>query len=390
MRPEGGTLPLPPLYPITDARLDLPLAEQVRRFGQAGFPLVQFRGKPLDAGIQWKELREALLASAEGGGWPLVAVNDRADLTVLAAAEGLAPWGLHLGQEDLPASEARRLPGLQELHVGASTHGSEEWEGVDPACDHAGVGPLRATATKADHAAPIGFEGLAVGCEALRARGCSPIAIGGLGIQDAGACFRAGAESLAMVSGLAQAPDPASLLWEAQAERWRARPPVRRGRSVVLAGSSGAGKSTLGPELAARLGLPFLDLDEVVEGACGLSVAEIFGTRGEAAFRALEAECAERALGSPGLLALGGGAWEVEGVRAAAARGGAQALWLAERPELCWTRVCGDPARPLAGERGAFMARHRRRLARWSGLPALLPLGRGPSEVASALCAALD
>ena len=104
-------LRLPPLYPITDATRPESLSAQIRRLGEAGFPLVQFRGKPLDAPAQWEELRKALLEAAANGGWPMICVNDRADLVILAAREGLAPWGLHLGQEDLPAGEARNQIG---------------------------------------------------------------------------------------------------------------------------------------------------------------------------------------------------------------------------------------------------------------------------------------
>ena len=61
-RPAGRTMPmqLPPLYPITDVRAQASLPEQIRRLGAAGFPLVQFRGKPLDAGRQGAELATAL------------------------------------------------------------------------------------------------------------------------------------------------------------------------------------------------------------------------------------------------------------------------------------------------------------------------------------------
>jgi len=151
---------LPPIYAITDARRDEPLAAQVERLGRAGFPLVQFRGKPLDAKRQWLELRSALVTAASQGGWPAICLNDRADLAVLAASEGLALWGLHLGQSDLPPGEALRLPGLERLHLGTSTRSPGEWGAPDPACDHAGVGPVRATGTKPDHAEPLGLEGL--------------------------------------------------------------------------------------------------------------------------------------------------------------------------------------------------------------------------------------
>lgn len=384
------TLSLPSLYPITDARLDVALSGQIRRFGEAGFPLVQFRGKPLNAKAQWQELQLALQTSHDCGGWPLIAVNDRADLAVLAAQEGLAPWGLHLGQEDLPPSEARRLPGLEALHIGTSTHGEEEWTAPNPACDHAGVGPVRGTATKADHAAPIGFDGLRDGCLALKTRGVAPIAIGGLAPTDFEACFEAGASSVALVSALATAAVPAELLWQAQVARWKAQPPLIKNQGVVLVGSSGAGKSTLGPALAARLDLPFVDLDPLIERAEGQSIASIFSKGGEAAFRELETIHAEKALGTPCVLSLGGGAWEVEGVREAVGRSGFSSLWLAERPDLCWERVAGDSTRPLATTRETFMARHRVRIRRWSELPPVLPLGRSPNHIAEGLISAIS
>lgn len=383
-------IPLPPLYPITDARRSISLSAQVRRYGDAGYPLVQFRGKPLPADAQWAELRQALRDSHDRGGWPLVVLNDRADLAVMAAREGLPPWGLHLGQEDLPPSEARRLPGLGGLHLGTSTHGEPEWLDVDPACDHAGVGPVRGTATKADHARPIGFGGLREGASVLRSRGLAPVAIGGLGMGDLEACFAAGAASVAMVSALGDHSHPGDALWEAQAARWRAQPPLRRGQGLVLCGSSGAGKSTVGAALAQALGLPFVDLDAVIEAAEGCPIPDLFRHRGEAAFRDLETRHAAGTFAKPCVLALGGGAWELEGVREAARASGFAALWLAERPELCWARISGDPHRPLATTREAFLARHRQRLERWSEVPQVLPLGRDPNQIAEALASAID
>ncbi len=381
---------LPPLYPIIDARLDLSLSSQIRRFGEAGFPLVQFRGKPLDALAQMDELRSALRNSAENGGWPLTVVNDRADLAVLAASEGLAPWGLHLGQEDLPPEEARKLPGLAGLHIGTSTHCKEDWNTLPAACDHAGVGPVRGTATKADHSEPIGFGGLAQGCAALRSKGVAPIAIGGLDVEDLAACFEAGAESVAMVSALAAAEHPGELLWTAQLARWQARPPFRPGHGLLLAGSSGAGKSTLGKALALELDLPFHDLDRVIETRAGKPIPAIFLEDGEGAFRAHEAALLPALLSAPAVIALGGGAWESAAVRDAAAAAGFKAFWLAEEPAGCWARAGADPHRPLAADRGIFLARHRDRLARWSLLPCVLPLGRSPEEIGRAMVSGLS
>lgn len=382
--------PLPPLYPITSVLGEEPPGRQVLRFGEAGYPLVQFRGKPLQPDEQWRQLRGCLEHARENGGWPLVVVNDRADLAVLAAGEGLAPWGLHLGQEDLPASQARSLPGLAGLHIGASTHSPAEWSRLDPACDHAGAGPYRATRTKPDHASPIGAEGLGQACRALRAAGVAPIAIGGLRPEDAAECFRVGAECLAMSSSLHLDDDPRERLWEAQLERWRVRPPFVRGQGILLAGSSGAGKSTLARALADRLRLPWVDLDDRIVQSSSMSIPELFAQGGEGAFREREAATLADCLAQPSVVALGGGAWETGSVRRMAADSGFAVLWLAERPGLCWERVGGDPDRPLADARSAFMARHRTRLQRWSALPCALPLGRSPAAMAGALAAALD
>lgn len=382
-------LPLPPLYPITDACLDMPLSEQIRRMGAAGFPLVQFRGKPLDAKTQMAELRKAQAEAGENGGWPMICLNDRADVAALMALEGCLPWGIHVGQGDLPPDEVRKLPGLSCCHLGISTHEAQEWDGVPSCCDHAGVGPFRATVTKGDHAPPIGLEGLRAGCTALRSKGITPIAIGGLRMEDALTCYEAGAESLAMVRELAQAEQPGELLWQAQLLRWRVRPPFRKGQGLALVGGSGSGKSTLGRLLGAELGLPFWDLDEVIVRKAGKSIARIFAEDGEPAFRRLEADATCEAFRKPAVLALGGGAWESAVIREAAGRAGYAPLWIAVNPGAIWERVAHDPVRPLAQDRSSYLERWRIRHVRWSAVPMILPLGRSAEVLAQTLASLL-
>ncbi|MDE3244606.1 MAG: thiamine phosphate synthase [Acidobacteriota bacterium] len=380
---------LPPLYPLTDPRRAASLSEQVKKFGEAGLPLVQFRGKPLDAKAQYEELLASLRQAHDNGGWPMICVNDRADLAVLAAREGLAPWGLHLGQKDLPPWEARKLPGLDQVHLGTSTHVETEWTSVDGACDHAGVGPFRATATKPDHEPPIGLDGLREGCTALRSKGISPIAIGGVARDDFEDVFTAGAESAALLCELDRS-DPAELAWAAQGARWKARPPFRRGQGVALVGSSGSGKSTLASALGPRLGLPVLDLDTRIAATAGRSIADIFELRGEAEFRRLEVECLRANLHQPSVLALGGGAWASPEIRDALGTAGFAVLWIAETPAACWSRIAADPSRPLAKDRDEFLRRHLLRMRHWRGLPMVLPLGRGADEIAEKAAVALD
>jgi shikimate kinase len=81
-------------------------------------------------------------------------------------------------------------------------------------------------------------------------------------------------------------------------------------RSVVLVGMMGAGKSTIGRRLSARLGLPFLDADGEIEAAAGMSIPDIFESRGELDFRNGEVRVIARLLDNgPAVLATGGGAF---------------------------------------------------------------------------------
>lgn len=77
---------------------------------------------------------------------------------------------------------------------------------------------------------------------------------------------------------------------------------------VYLVGVPGAGKSVVGRELAGRLGVPFIDLDEEIEREAGASVVEIFRAKGEAGFRAMEASALVAAsTHDPSVVACGGG-----------------------------------------------------------------------------------
>lgn len=88
-------------------------------------------------------------------------------------------------------------------------------------------------------------------------------------------------------------------------------------RRIVLVGLMGAGKTCVGRRLAKLLGAPFVDADEEIVAAAGMSIADIFETYGEPVFRDLERRVVARLLdGPPGVLALGGGAFVDPGTRA--------------------------------------------------------------------------
>src|SRR5258706_16117400 len=91
-------------------------------------------------------------------------------------------------------------------------------------------------------------------------------------------------------------------------------------RHIILLGFMGSGKTTIGRLLAERLGRAFVDLDDRIESAAGKTIAEIFASDGEAAFRQLETECLSRILTEerePLVIGLGGGTFVHERNRAA-------------------------------------------------------------------------
>ena len=119
------------------------------------------------------------------------------------------------------------------------------------------------------------------------------------------------------------------------------------GKSIVLVGLMGAGKTAIGKRLAAALNLPFHDADHEIEQAAGRSIAEIFATLGEAAFRAGEKRVIQRLLaGSPIVLAPGGGAF-IDAETRALVREAAVSVWLRCPLPILLHRVKGRTHRPL-------------------------------------------
>ena len=118
-------------------------------------------------------------------------------------------------------------------------------------------------------------------------------------------------------------------------------------RTVALVGMMGVGKSTVGKKLADSLSAPFVDSDDEIERAAGLSVHEIFRMHGEPEFRRGERRVIERLLkGPPIVLATGGGAYMDAGTRALLKQT-ATTIWLRADLDLIWKRVNRRDTRPL-------------------------------------------
>jgi len=119
------------------------------------------------------------------------------------------------------------------------------------------------------------------------------------------------------------------------------------GRPIVLVGMMGAGKTTVGRRLATRLGRHFVDSDEEVEKAAGMSIEEIFASRGEADFRAGEQRVIARLLKDQDLvLGTGGGAF-INAETRALVKASAVSVWIKADFELLYQRVQRRSNRPL-------------------------------------------
>lgn len=120
---------------------------------------------------------------------------------------------------------------------------------------------------------------------------------------------------------------------------------------IVLIGMMGVGKSTVGRRLAARLGLSFVDADEEIEKAAGMTVAEIFARYGEAHFRDGERRVIARLMdGEAKVIATGGGAFMQDDTRALILTQ-STAIWLDADIAVLVDRVSRRESRPLLKDR---------------------------------------
>ena len=186
---------LPRLYPILDIdlcrerRLE-PLAV-LAAFLAGGAQLLQLRDKAISTGARLA-LADTVVARAHAAGARVI-VNDRPDIARLSAADGV-----HVGQDDLPVSDARRIVG-DEAIVGVSTHDEAQLAAaVRTTATYVAVGPIYGTATK-----DTGYP--ARGLDLVRraaASGRPVVAIGGITLDRAPEVIAAGASSVAIISDL--------------------------------------------------------------------------------------------------------------------------------------------------------------------------------------------
>lgn len=187
---------LPPFYPLIDtghlARVGSAPLDFAAMLARAGARIAQYRHKGEFTRSRFEEAEAiARLLHAAGA---LFIVNDRADIALAVGADGV-----HVGRDDLPVEDARRIIGPDML-LGCSTHDAAQLAAADaqPA-DYLAIGPMFATSTKANPDAVVGVAAL----PALRKLTDKPLtAIGGVTLENAAALLDAGADSLAAVSAV--------------------------------------------------------------------------------------------------------------------------------------------------------------------------------------------
>ncbi|CAM5793706.1 thiamine phosphate synthase [Cellulomonas persica] len=227
----GGRASLPPgPYLVVDAAVCAAVGRRPADLAAAavrsGVRTVQVRAKHVGV-RELVDLTVAVTDAVRLAGPALVLVDDRVDVALAARARGAGVDGVHLGQSDLEAGDARALLGPGAL-IGVSAARPQDVRAVDPAVvDYIGTGPVRLTRTKPEAAVAAGFDGLG---EAARTSVLPVVAIGGLGLDDVPAVRRAGARGLAVVSAICAAADPARAA-RMLVEAWQQQPSGMSGPS---------------------------------------------------------------------------------------------------------------------------------------------------------------
>jgi len=190
------------VYLVTDRGLcrNRTLADVVLQAVQGGVAYVQLREKDISTRL-FVEEAIAIKKILKPHSVPLI-INDRIDVALACDAEGV-----HIGQDDMPYTIARKLMGTKAI-IGLSV---EDWKDVEECqkldVDYIGVSPIFTTPTKTDTKGAWGLDGLAK----IKTFSRHPlVAIGGISEANATDVIAAGADCIAVVSAICAASDPAA------------------------------------------------------------------------------------------------------------------------------------------------------------------------------------
>lgn len=198
------------LYGITAYEYSLGRSnvEVVKQMLASGITVIQYREKERKLDVMYEECLAIRALTKEAGATFIV--NDHVDLAMMVQADGV-----HIGQNDLPPLEVRRLIG-EKMILGLSTHSPEQAKHAEAlgVVDYIGVGPIFATQTKKDVCAPVGFDYLDYVVHNIA---LPFVAIGGIKEHNLGTVLAHGARMVALVTQIVGAVDIASKVEEIRA-----------------------------------------------------------------------------------------------------------------------------------------------------------------------------
>lgn len=180
------------IYVITDekmAKKSLPLI--AKECIKGGARVIQFRSKELSDRELFLRTKEAQKFSNNN---TIFIMNDRVDIAYLLDIDGI-----HLGQDDLPVAEARKLLGNEAI-IGLSTHNEKQFlNALKEEVDYIAIGPIYSTRTKITNNIPLGLNFL----KAVRKlTDKTLVAIGGINIDRAKEIWSVGIDAVAVVSDI--------------------------------------------------------------------------------------------------------------------------------------------------------------------------------------------
>jgi thiamine-phosphate pyrophosphorylase len=190
------------LYIVITSNLPAEVISLAYKCVAGGADCIQLRAKDIEDDRYFALAVEFVKICRDAG--VVSIINDRADIAVAAGADGV-----HLGQNDLPVEQARKLQ-LAPLIIGKSTHSLKQ---LRAACaeslTYVGLGPVFATPTKPG-ADAVGLEYVTSATKELAGTGIAHVAIGGITPDNVERVLDAGAKSVAVCSAVTHASDPAA------------------------------------------------------------------------------------------------------------------------------------------------------------------------------------
>ncbi len=188
------------LYVIISSNLPTDIMCLTQRCVAGGADCIQLRVKNINDDKLFAVAVEFAQICKEAGA--LGIINDRIDVAIAAGADGV-----HLGQNDLPIEQARKLQ-LAPLIIGKSTHSLEQSQ---TACEalptYVSLGPVFPTGTKPT-AEPVGLDYVRQATQQLADTGISHVAIGGITLENVDKVLKAGAKAVAVCSAVTEVEDP--------------------------------------------------------------------------------------------------------------------------------------------------------------------------------------